>query len=63
MRDMLDKIPICVKNKEIRMEVAKTSEEGTGLIRRKDLSKHEGMLFIFEEEDYHGFWMKDTRIP
>jgi uncharacterized membrane protein (UPF0127 family) len=30
---------------------------------RKHLGKDEGMLFIFEEEDYHGFWMKDTPIP
>jgi uncharacterized membrane protein (UPF0127 family) len=21
------------------------------------------MLFIFETEDYHGFWMKDTFVP
>ena len=30
---------------------------------RKHLGKDEGMLFIFEAEDYHSFWMKNTFIP
>lgn len=30
---------------------------------RKHLGRDEGMLFIFETEDYHGFWMKDTILP
>ena len=46
------------------MEVAKTLEERAyGLMGRKDLGKNEGMLFIFETEEYHGFWMKDTYVP
>ena len=58
------KIPLYIKNKEIWVEVAKTPEErANGLMGRKHLGKDEGMLFIFETEDYHGFWMKDTRIP
>jgi hypothetical protein len=58
------KIPLYIKSKEIRVEVAKTPEErGKGLMGRKHLGKDEGMLFIFETEDYHGFWMKDTLIP
>jgi uncharacterized membrane protein (UPF0127 family) len=58
------KIPIYIKSKEIWVEVAKTPEERThGLMGRKHLGKDEGMLFVFEREDYHGFWMKDTQIP
>ena len=58
------KIPIYIKDKEIWVEVAKTSEErARGLMGRKHLGKDEGMLFVFEKEDYHGFWMKDTQIP
>ena len=58
------KIPIYIKSKEIQVEVAKTPEERThGLMGRRHLGKDEGMLFIFEREDYHGFWMKDTQIP
>jgi len=58
------KIPLYIGQKEIRVEVAKTPEERSyGLMGRKYLGKDEGMLFIFETEDYHGFWMKNTLIP
>jgi hypothetical protein len=60
----LPKIPLYIHEKEIWVEVAKTPEERNhGLMGRKHLGKDEGMLFIFEREDYHGFWMKDTVIP
>ena len=58
------KIPLYIGQKEIWVEVAKTPEErNQGLMGRKYLGKDEGMLFIFEAEDYHGFWMKNTFIP
>jgi uncharacterized membrane protein (UPF0127 family) len=58
------KIPLYVNKKEIRVEVAKTSaERAKGLMGRKHLGQEEGMFFIFETEDYHAFWMKDTLIP
>lgn len=58
------RIPLYIKAKEIRVEVARTPEErALGLMNRKQLGKDEGMLFIFETEDYHGFWMKDTLLP
>jgi uncharacterized protein len=58
------KIPLYIHRKEIWVEVAKTPEERSrGLMGRKHLGKDEGMLFIFETEDYHGFWMKNTLIP
>ena len=58
------KIPLYINNREISVEVAKTPEERAhGLMGRKDLGKDEGMLFIFEAEGYHGFWMKDTYVP
>ena len=57
----LPRIPLYIHDKEIRVEVAQTPEERSyGLMGRKHLGKDEGMLFIFETEDYHGFWMKDT---
>lgn len=60
----VQKIPLYIKGKEIRVEVAKTPEErAVGLMGRKHLGGEEGMLFIFEEEGYHSFWMKDTFIP
>jgi uncharacterized membrane protein (UPF0127 family) len=58
------KIPLYVHHKEIWVEVAKTPEErNRGLMGRKYLGQDEGMLFIFEAEDYHSFWMKNTLIP
>ncbi len=60
----LPNIPLYIKEKEIRVEVAKTpGERAVGLMGRKHLGKEEGMLFIFEEEGYHSFWMKETLIP
>jgi uncharacterized membrane protein (UPF0127 family) len=29
----------------------------------KNMPLDEGMFFIFEDEDYHGIWMKNTHIP
>jgi uncharacterized membrane protein (UPF0127 family) len=58
------RIPLYVHDKEIWVEVAQTPEERSyGLMGRKHLGRDEGMLFIFETEDYHGFWMKDTLLP
>ena len=30
---------------------------------KKKLKKNEGMLFIWYDEDYRSFWMKNTVIP
>ena len=35
----------------------------TGLMYRKSLAPDSGMLFIFPDEDYRSFWMKNTLIP
>jgi len=60
----LARIPVYIHDKEIRVEVAQTPEERSyGLMGRKHLGKDEGMFFVFETEDYHAFWMKDTLLP
>jgi len=60
----LPKIPIYLDDKEIWVEIVRTPEErARGLMGRKHLAEDEGMLFIFEKEDYHSFWMKDTLLP
>jgi uncharacterized membrane protein (UPF0127 family) len=60
----LPRIPVYIKDKEIRVEVTKTDEErAKGLMERTSLGKDEGMLFIFEAEGIHGFWMKNTLLP
>ena len=34
-----------------------------GLMNRSQLDESSGMLFIFQNNDYHAFWMKNTPIP
>ena len=60
----LPRVPLYLKHTEIQVEVAKTPEEREkGLMGRMHLGENEGMLFIFEKEGYHGFWMKNTLLP
>lgn len=48
----------------IRAEVAMTPEQRQiGLMGRKDLAQHEGMLFVFEDAQPQCFWMKNTPTP
>ncbi|MDB5884415.1 MAG: hypothetical protein JWR74_586 [Polaromonas sp.] len=48
----------------IDAQVALTPQERqTGLMLRKDMPQHEGMLFIFEQPSEQCFWMKNTLLP
>jgi len=45
-------------------EIAERDEHRTrGLMFRKELGEHQGMLFIFEAEQALGFWMRNTCLP
>ena len=49
---------------KIKVEVADdNSEREIGLMFRKNLDENSGMLFVFDEENYQTFWMKNTLIP
>jgi hypothetical protein len=39
------------------------SERQLGLMHRPRINADQGMLFVFEEEDVHAFWMKNMRFP
>lgn len=53
-----------VNNKEYKVKIAKTeSEREKGLQGVEHLPEDEGMLFIFDEPQTVGMWMKDTLIP
>ena len=53
-----------LNGKKINVEIPETRREmQTGLMFRETLCENCGMLFIFEEEDFHSFWMKNTLIP
>ncbi len=48
----------------ITAQVAQTPDQRqTGLMHRKSMPMHEGMLFVFEEPSRQCFWMKNTLIP
>lgn len=38
-------------------------ERQIGLMQRKDMPQHEGMLFVFEQVAEQCFWMKNTLLP
>ena len=58
----LNQNQISINGNTINIELATTPLERTkGLMFRENLQG--GMLFIFEEEDTHSFWMKNTLIP
>ncbi|QBA64756.1 DUF192 domain-containing protein [Muriicola soli] len=49
---------------QVDIEIAETDyETQTGLMYRESMEKDQGMLFIFPEEAYHSFYMKNTRFP
>jgi len=48
----------------VQVEIADTdAKRERGLMFRKELPEGRGMLFLFDEEGEHSFWMKDTLIP
>ena len=48
----------------LTVEVAETDEDrARGLMGRTSLPDDQGMVFIFFEEHFGGFWMKNTLIP
>ena len=54
------------KNKSFTLvvEIAKSNhEKKKGLQCRKYLKENEGMLFMWDFEDYRYFWMKNTYVP
>lgn len=49
---------------QIRAAVARTAEQRQiGLMHRREMPQHEGMLFVFDEARMQCFWMKDTLLP
>ena len=49
---------------QIDTQLATTPEQQQkGLMFRKDMPQHEGMLFIFEQPTQQCFWMKNTLLP
>jgi len=55
---------VCFKNVCIKAEIADSeSEQIRGLMFRKSLLPGSGMLFVFDRQEQHNFWMKNMRFP
>ena len=60
----LPKIQLAAGMHMIQAQVASTGpQRSIGLMFRKEMPLHEGMLFVFEEPSVQCFWMKNTLIP
>jgi len=49
---------------QLDVQLAQTPEQRQiGLMWRKEMPQHEGMLFVFEQAATQCFWMRNTLIP
>jgi uncharacterized membrane protein (UPF0127 family) len=49
---------------QIDTQLAQTPDQrSVGLMFRKEMPQHEGMLFVFEQPATQCFWMKNTLLP
>ncbi len=49
---------------QIDAQVARTPDQRMiGLMFRKEMPQHEGMLFVFEQPSQQCFWMRNTFLP
>jgi len=50
--------------KVLQVEIMANDEDrAMGLMFRPSLPSDHGLLFVFQQADFHGFWMKNCRFP
>lgn len=60
----LQRVKLSAGMNVIDAQLALTPEQRqTGLMLRKEMPQHEGMLFVFEHPSQQCFWMKNTLLP
>jgi hypothetical protein len=60
----LPRVRILAGVHQIDAQVARTAQQrATGLMWRRDMPQHEGMLFVFEQPSVQCFWMQNTPSP
>ncbi|PWW46396.1 DUF192 domain-containing protein [Melaminivora alkalimesophila] len=60
----LPRTELAVGMHRIEAQVARTpGQRQVGLMMRRDMPSHEGMLFVFEQPAIQCFWMKNTLLP
>lgn len=61
---LLTTLTVHAPRHDLVLEVARTpAEREHGLMDRKVLPLHTGMLFVFHADETVSFWMKDTLVP
>ncbi|MBS0508274.1 MAG: DUF192 domain-containing protein [Proteobacteria bacterium] len=60
----LPRVELSAGMHRIEAQVAAAPQERQiGLMFRRDMPQHEGMLFVFEQPAMQCFWMKNTLLP
>ena len=60
----LPQIHVRISGKAFNLEISATElQHEIGLMGRSSMKPNEGMIFLFEEENYRQFWMKNCLIP
>lgn len=60
----LQRVALSAGMHQIDAQVALNPEQRQiGLMFRKDMPPHEGMIFVFEQPSKQCFWMKNTLLP
>jgi uncharacterized membrane protein (UPF0127 family) len=60
----LERVTLSINGRPLIVEVARSeAQREKGLMFREKLEWNEGMLFIFDNDEYLSFWMKNTSIP
>ena len=60
----LPRVKLSAGMHQIDAQVAQTpAQRQIGLMFRRDMPQHEGMLFVFEQPTTQCFWMKNTLLP
>ena len=60
----LPRVKLSAGMHQIDAQVARTPDQrATGLMHRREMPQHEGMIFVFELPTQQCFWMKNTLLP
>ena len=60
----LPRVKLSAGMHQIDAQVAQTpAQRQVGLMHRREMPQHEGMLFVFEQASTQCFWMKNTILP
>ena len=60
----LERVTLTLGMHSLDVQVATTPEQRQiGLMFRKEMPQHEGMIFVFEQAAQQCFWMKNTLLP